>query len=206
MEKVDLKREFDYLYKPSAKKFSMVAVPPLHYLMINGQGNPATSNDFKSAMEVLYSVSYTLKFLSKKEIGKDYIMPPLESLWWADDMSAFANGHRDSWKWTEMIMVPDWIDKVMIKDAIESVSQKKPNLKLDELRAETLREGKCVQIMHIGPYDAEGPVLNKLHSEYMPQHGLAFKGKLHEIYLSDDRKTPPDKLRTVLRQPVGKTT
>lgn len=202
MEKVDFKKEFDYLYKPSAKEFSLVTVPKLQYLMVDGKGNPNTSPEYQVTLEALYSVSYTLKFASKKEIGRDYVVPPLEGLWWADNMSAFAKGHKDSWKWTMMIMVPDWINKAMVKAAINTVGEKKSNSKLKELRFESLKEGKCVQIMHIGSYDDEAPVLNKLHHEYLPQHGLEFNGKHHEIYLGDPRKTVPSKLRTVLRQPV----
>ena len=202
MEKIDFKKEFDYLYKPSAKEFSVVTVPKFQYLMFDGKGNPNTSPEYQIALEALYSVSYTLKFASKKEVGKDYVVPPLEGLWWADDMSAFQEGRKDTWKWTMMIMVPDWINKVMVKDAIDAVEEKKSNPKLRELRFESLKEGKCVQIMHIGSYDNEAPVLDELHNEYMPHHGLTFSGKHHEIYLGDPRKTVPSKLRTILRQPV----
>lgn len=205
MEKVDFKKELDYLYSPSSKEFSIVTVPPLKYLMVDGEGDPNTSSEYVAAIEALYSVSYTLKFMSKKELGEDYVVPPLEGLWWADDMSAFAKGHKASWKWTAMIMVPDWITKPMVKQAVKAVSQKKENSKLGELRHETLKEGKSVQILHIGPYDKEGPILNKMHSEFMSAHSLVFNGKHHEIYMSDPRKVAPEKLRTVVRQPVMRT-
>lgn len=204
MEKVDFKKELDYLYKPSSKEFSIVTVPPLKYLMVDGEGDPNTSTDYAEAIEALYSVSYTLKFMSKKELGQDYVVPPLESLWWADDMSAFAKGHKESWKWTAMIMVPDWITKPMVKQAIKAVSAKKENSKLGELRHESLKEGKSVQILHIGPYDKEGPMLSRMHNEFMPANNLVFNGKHHEIYMSDPRKVAPEKLRTVVRQPVMK--
>lgn len=202
MQKIDFKKEFDYLYKPSAKEFSVVTVPKLQYLMFDGKGNPNTSAEYRVALEALYSVSYTLKFTSKNEIGRDYVVPPLEGLWWADNMSAFTDGRKDAWKWTMMIMVPEWIGKAMVRDAINSVQKKRSNPKLEELRFESLKEGKCVQIMHFGSYDDEAPVLNRLHHVYLPQHGLEFNGKHHEIYLGDPRKTLPSKLRTVLRQPV----
>lgn len=204
MEKVDFKKEFDFLFKPSAKEFSVVSVPPLRYLMVDGYGNPGTSADYMAAIEALYGVSYTLKFMSKNDLGKDYVVPPLEGLWWADDMSAFTKGQKDQWKWTAMILVPKWITKPMVKSAIKTVSEKKENTKLLDMRLETLKEGKSIQIMHIGPYDAEGPILKKMHSEYMPANGLVFNGKHHEIYLGDPRKTAPEKLRTVIRQPVMK--
>lgn len=204
MEKVDFKKELDFLYKPSSKEFSIVTVPPLKYLMVDGEGDPNTSPDYAAAIEALYSVSYTLKFMSKKELGQDYVVPPLESLWWADDMSAFAKGRKKSWKWTAMIMVPNWITKPMVKQAAKAVGEKKENTKLAELRHETLKEGKSVQILHIGPYDKEGPMLNRMHNEFMPANGLTFNGKHHEIYMSDSRKVAPEKLRTVVRQPVTK--
>lgn len=202
MDKVDFKRELDYLYKPSSKEFSVVAVPSLKYLMVDGEGDPNTAVDYVKAIEALYSVSYTLKFMSKKELGQDYVVPPLEALWWADNMSVFAKGHKESWKWTAMIMVPDWITKPMVKVAVKAVAQKKENSKFGEVRHETLTEGKSVQILHIGPYSAEGPMLQKMHNEFMPAHGLIFNGKHHEIYLSDPRKVVPEKLKTVVRQPV----
>ncbi len=204
MEKVDFKKELDYLYKPPSKNFTLVTVPPLRYLMIDGEGDPNTSSDYASAIQALYSVSYTLKFMSKKELEQDYVVPPLESLWWADDMSAFAKGHKESWKWTAMIMVPNWITKAMVKKAVKSAAEKIENAKLAELRHETLKEGKSVQILHIGPYDKEGPMLSRMHNEFMPANDLTFNGKHHEIYMSDPRKVAPEKLRTVVRQPVMK--
>jgi len=184
------------------KAFSIVAVPTLKYLMVDGEGDPNTSSEYVEAIEALYSVSYTLKFMSKKELGQDYVVPPLEGLWWADDMSAFAKGRKESWKWTAMIMVPDWITKAMVKQVVKSVKEKKENSKLDELRHESLKEGKSVQILHIGPYDKEAPMLSKMHHEFMPANKLVFNGKHHEIYMSDPRKVAPEKLRTVVRQPV----
>jgi hypothetical protein len=126
---------------------------------------------------------------------------PLEGLWWADDMSTFLSRKKDEWSWTMMILQPDWIGQAMVDAAIA-----KARGKLGEppasLRLERLEEGLCVQTMHVGSYDDEGPVLAKLHDEYLPQHGLKETGRHHEIYLGDPRKTAPEKLRTILRQPV----
>ena len=188
-------------YAPSAKDFSLVQVPPLHYLMIDGHGDPNTAPAYMSAVEWLYSVSYPVKFMSKKELGRDYAVMPLEGLWWADDMNAFITRDKSAWSWTMMILQPDWITKVMIDAAIEKASAKL-GAPPPSLRLETLDEGLCVQIMHIGPYDAEGPVLARLHGEFLPQNGLTETGHHHEIYLSDPRKSAPEKLKTVLRQPV----
>lgn len=188
-------------YAPSAKDFSLVQVPPLHYLMIDGHGDPNTAPAYMSAVEWLYSVSYPVKFMSKKDLGRDYAVMPLEGLWWADDMNAFITRDKSAWSWTMMILQPDWITKVMIDAAIEKASAKL-GAPPPSLRLETLDEGLCVQIMHIGPYDAEGPVLARLHGEFLPQNGLTETGHHHEIYLSDPRKSAPEKLKTVLRQPV----
>ena len=201
MTKLDLRKTMNTLYAPSAKDFSLVQVPPLHYLMIDGHGDPNTAPAYMSAVEWLYSVSYPVKFASKKELGRDYAVMPLEGLWWADDMNAFITRDKSAWSWTMMILQPDWITKVMIDAAIEKASAKL-GAPPPSLRLETLDEGLCVQIMHIGPYDAEGPVLARLHGEFLPQNGLTETGHHHEIYLSDPRKSAPEKLKTVLRQPV----
>lgn len=204
IEKIDLRKELKHLYAPPVKKFSMVEVPPLRYLMVDGRGNPNTSEAYQNAVEALYSVSYTLKFMSKSQLGKDYVVLPLEGLWWADDMSSFTSRDKDKWHWTMMIMQPEWIAPEMIAQAIQTARSKKSLPGLSLVRHEMLTEGFCVQIMHIGSYDEEAPVLKQLHDEYMPQHGLTFHGKHHEIYLGDPRKTAPEKLKTVLRQPVKK--
>ena len=200
-DKVDFKNSMNALYAPPVGRFVEVEVPPLSYLMIDGSGDPNTAASYRSALEWLYSVSYPLKFMSRKELDRDYAVMPLEGLWWADDMSTFLSRKKDEWSWTMMILQPDWITQAMIDAAIA-----KARGKLGEppgsLRLERLEEGLCVQTMHVGSYDDEGPVLAKLHDEYLPQHGLKETGRHHEIYLGDPRKTAPEKLRTILRQPV----
>lgn len=177
-------------------------MPSMHYLMVDGSGNPNTAPEYRDAVEALYSVSYPLKFASKNELGRDYVVPPLEGLWWATDMAAFTLGRKDDWLWTMMIMVPDWIPLEMIERLMDVARSKKSLPGLARIRAETVTEGHSVQIMHIGSYADEAPVLAELHNEYMPQHRLGFNGKHHEIYISDPRKTAPEKLKTILRQPV----
>ncbi|MCO6186361.1 GyrI-like domain-containing protein [Rhizobium sp. L1K21] len=202
LEKVDFKKTLKTLYAPPKNKFVEVEVPALNYLMIDGIGDPGKAKAYAEALETLYPVAYTLKFASKTELGRDYAVPPLEGLWWADDMNAFVAGQRDQWRWTMMIMIPDWIDAAMVADVVEQVKKKKSPPAMGKLRMENLAEGRVVQIMHIGPYSEEAPVLAKLHNEYMPLNGLTFNGKHHEIYLGDPRRTAPEKLKTVLRQPV----
>jgi hypothetical protein len=168
MKKRDFRKELKHLYAPSARDFSIVDVPPMRYLAIDGCGDPNVSREYKEAIEALYAVSYTLKFISKKELDKDYVVPPLEGLWWADDMSVFASGTKDEWRWTMMIMQPGWITPALIAKAMETVRVKKPIPGLSLLREEVLKEGRSAQIMHIGSYADEAPVLARLHNAYLP--------------------------------------
>ncbi|MBC8204333.1 GyrI-like domain-containing protein [bacterium] len=204
MPKFDVKKEWKHLYFPSAKQPSMVEVPDMNFLMIDGQGDPNTSQDYQDAMMALYGVSFTVKFIVKgEEPERDYVVPPLEGLWWMDDMTQFSEENKHLWKWTAMIMQPDWVSKEMIEAAIEEVRRKKNPPALDKLRFETYHEGLSAQIMHIGPYSGERPTILKLH-DFIENEGYDRRGKHHEIYLSDPRRTAPEKLRTVIRQPVEK--
>ena len=204
MSKIDFRKELKHLYRPSAKEFVVVDVPPMKFLMVDGHGDPNTAQEYQDAVEALYAVSYKLKFVSKKELGRDYVVPPLEGLWWAEDMETFTTGRdKSAWDWTMMIMQPEWITQEMVEEAIRQV-EKKGLPALSKLRLETYHEGLAVQILHIGSYDDEGPTMARMHNEFIPENGYQEAGKHHEIYLSDVRKVAPEKLRTVLRQPVRK--
>lgn len=200
--KRDYKKELKHLYAPSKKDFSVVTVPPLQFLMIDGRGNPNTTTAYSEAVETLYALSYTLKFMSKKDPGIDYVVMPLEGLWWVPEMAEFSVEDKDAWWWTSMIMQPDHITPEMVAAATEETRRKKNPVALDRVRFETYHEGLSVQIMHIGPFADEAPTLERLHHEYIPANGYVMTGKHHEIYLSDPRRTAPEKLKTVLRQPV----
>jgi hypothetical protein len=202
MTKLDVRKAQKALYTPSAREFQLVDVPPMLFLMIDGAGDPATAPAYKEAVEALYPVAYTLKFQVKTEQGLDYVVPPLEGLWWADDPSAFVDGRRDLWRWTMMIRVPDGVAEDAPAQALFEAERKKGLPAIRRIRVETLAEGRCAQILHVGPYADEGPTLARLHDAFMPANGLTFAGKHHEIYLSDARKTAPEKLKTILRQPV----
>ena len=203
MSKVDFKTELKHLYQPSAKAFAVVDVPPMQYLMTDGHGDPNTAQAYQEVVEALYAVAYKLKFLSKRELGQDYVVPPLEGLWWAEAMDAFTvDRDKNAWDWTMMIMQPAWIRPQMVAEAIQQVDASKGLPALPRLRLETYHEGLSVQILHRGSYDDEGPTLQRMHDEFLPQNGYKRAGKHHEIYLSDPRKVAPEKLRTVLRQPV----
>ena len=202
--KTDFKKSMKDLYQPSPKQVVMVDVPEMQFLMIDGMGSPGDSQEYQEALATLYPIAYKIKFLSKGN-GKDFVVPPLEGLWWADNMEDFNEGNRDNWKWTMMIMQPDWIDEELFNEAVEISVSKKPELKklISKLRFEKFKEGKAVQIMHIGPYSEEGPNIQKIH-DFIHQNGGSFNGhnlKHHEIYLSDPRKAKPENMKTVIRQP-----
>lgn len=200
--KIDHKKIID-AYKAKQDTFRIVEVHKLQYLMIDGHGDPNTSPEFRSAVEALFPIAYKIKFASKQDLGKDYAVMPLEGLWWADDMDAFTSARdKSKWDWTMMIMQPDWITPEMYRAAVETVAAKNPPKNLAKVRFETLDEGLCVQILHIGSFDDEAEILNKMHHDFMPDNNLEMRGKHHEIYFSDFRKTAPEKLRTLLRQPV----
>lgn len=203
MIKVDFKKELKHLYGPSTKEFVVVDVPPMRFLMLDGRGDPNTAQEYQDALEALYAVAFKAKFLSKKQEGKDYVVPPLEGLWWAEDMEAFAAARdKSAWEWTMMIMQPDWVTADMFEAAVAQVEKQKNPPALPKLRLETYHEGLSVQILHLGSYDDEGPTIARMHGEFMPANGYDPAGRHHEIYLSDPRRVAPDKLRTVLRQPV----
>lgn len=201
MQKIDYKKELKHLYKPSHKAVVEVDVPPMNYLMIDGEGDPNNSKTFSEAVEALYAVSYTVKFAVKKgAMTIDYGVMPLEGLWWADDMTEFSVEDKSNWKWTLMIMQPEFITGEMIDSAMAVVKEKKNPVALSKLRFESLTEGKCAQILHIGPFSEEGPTVEKVH-QYIDAKSNR-RGKHHEIYLSDIRKADPAKWKTVIRQPM----
>ncbi len=204
MVKIDFKKELKGLYSNvSAKEFSIVDVPPLNYLMIDGQGYPGTSQEYQDAMQTLYPLSYTLKFMIKKK-GKDYVVMPLEGLWWAKDMEVFTDAfleRKNEWLWTSMIMQPDFITQDMVDQSLREVKQKKNPPSLSKVRFEKYIEGLSVQILYFGPYSDEGPTIARMH-EFAENNGYKLRGKHHEIYLSDPRRTKPERLKTIIRQPI----
>ena len=201
MEKIDFKKELKHLYRHSAKKVVQVDVPIMNYLTVDGEGDPNTSEEFSDAVEALFAVSYAIKFMVKKgPWAIDYGVMPLEGLWWADDMSNFSIEDKSNWKWTLMIMQPDLVTKEMVDSAISNVRKKKNPVALSKVRFEAKTEGKCAQILHVGPFSEEGPTVKKVH-QYIDSVGKRV-GKHHEIYLSDIRKADPAKWKTVIRQPM----
>jgi hypothetical protein len=201
MAKLDMKRELKELYAPSAKEISVVDVPALNYLMVDGKGDPTVAQAYKDAVEALFSLSYALKFKIKKEKGMDYTVMPLEGLWWVPDMREFSTSNKGAWLWTMMIMQPKLVTAESVKQVTAEIGKKKELAALPRVRFETLTEGLAAQILYVGPFADEGPTIQKLH-DHIHATGHQLHGKHHEVYLGDPRKTAPAKLRTVIRQPM----
>jgi hypothetical protein len=202
LEKLDLKEQWKHLYQPPLGEITTVTVPPLTYLMVDGEGDPNRSKSFEQAVEALYSLSCTLKFsLKKSPRAIDYGVMPLEGLWWADDPRAFMQADKSAWKWTAMILQPEFITRANIDAAFDEVRRKKNPTALDRVRFEALDEGESVQTLYLGPFSEEGPTIQRMH-DAIHAAGKQLHGKHHEIYLSDPRRTAPAKLRTILRQPM----
>jgi hypothetical protein len=206
MEKLDLRKQYKHLYAPSAKQVEIIDVPALRFVMIDGEIEggraPGTSPAFQQALEALYGISFTLKFISKlrKETPIDYGVMGLEALWWAG-VGEFDIARPEGWRWTAMMLQPDHIDEAMFQQALGQLRAKKPGPALEKLRFESFHEGLSMQIMHVGPYSTEPATIEKMHA-FARQNGYRLRGKHHEIYLGDPRRADPSRLRTILRQPI----
>lgn len=206
MEKLDLKKELKHLYQPSAKEVAQADVPTMNYLMVDGEGDPNTTSIFAEAVVALFAVSYTLKFMVKKgSLAIDYGVMPLEGLWWTDDMSKFSIEDKSNWQWTMMIAQPPFVSNEMVDAAIAEVKRKKNPTTISKLRFEAFTEGRCAQTLHIGPFSEEGPNIAKVH-HFIEASGCKLRGKHHEIYLSDIRRSAPAKWKTIIRQPMQQRT
>lgn len=205
MEKIDYKKKLKHLYSPKPGVVEEVVVPEMKFAMVDGEGSPEGPSEhphFQDAISALYGVTYTLKMGRKKAgIEPDYTIAPLDGLWWMTDDAEFDTAKPDQWRWTMMIMQPDFITKEEFDNAVEELKKKKDNPQLQKLRFEPYEEGLSLQIMHVGPYSEEGPSIAKMQS-YAKEKGYKPAGKHHEIYLGDPRRTKPEKLKTILRQPV----
>lgn len=206
MEKIDLRKQYKYLYNPSSKKVEMVDVPPLQFVMVDGiipaGEGPGDSPDFGQALSALYSISYTLKFMFKKRAENpiDYPVMALEGLW-TTASGEFVFGRREAWLYTAMIMQPDIITPDVFAEGLERARQRKPEPGLDRLRLEQFHEGPSIQVMHIGPYATEPETIARMDA-YAADQGLRLHGRHHEIYLGDPRRAASEKLKTILRHPI----
>ncbi len=182
-----------------------VEVPELSFLMIDGHGDPNTSERYRQAVQALYAASYTLKFALKKQRGLDYRVSPLEGLWWAEDMTAFSAARKSDWDWTMMIRQPGQVTPELVEQTAQEVAAKKQLPAAAKLRLKHFSEGSAAQVLHLGPYSAEGPTIAVLHA-FIREQGRRFDDprlKHHEIYLSDPRRSAPKRLKTIIRQPVS---
>jgi hypothetical protein len=198
--KTDFKKLFKELYNPRKSYFHLVNVPPMNFLMIDGKGDPNKSVDYQDAMAALYTLSYGLKFALKSQ-GYDHVVPPIEGLWWMENMEEFSFTNKDMWAWTMMIMQPEWINQEWVERVRKNARGKKDNPFIDKVRYERFYEGLSVQFLYTGAYADEAPKISEMH-KFILSNGYKSNGKHHEIYLGDPRKTSPERLQTIIRQPV----
>ena len=204
----DFKKEFKEFYLPKNRP-EIITVPKMNYIAVRGNGNPNEEDGaYKKALEVLYAVSYTLKMSYKSDYKIEgffeYVVPPLEGFWWQDGKNGIDYSDKSKFNWISVIRLPDFIKKENFCWAVDTASKKK---KIDCGIAEfiSIDEGLCVQIMHNGPYDDE-PATIKLMDDFIHENG--YENDInevrlhHEIYLSDPRKTAPEKFKTVIRHPI----
>ncbi|MEO7778688.1 MAG: GyrI-like domain-containing protein [Fibrobacteria bacterium] len=200
MQIIDYKAQMRKFYKPSADSVELVDLPPMNFLMIDGQGDPNSAPAYQEAVESLFTVAYALKMQIKKSDAIDYGVMPLEGLWWAEDMSRFSVERKSEWNWTLMIHQPTPVTRKAFEKAYADVKAKKDPAALGRLRFEAYPEGRSAQKLHVGPFTEEGPVIKAVHDR-IAAIGAKLRGKHHEIYLSDIRKAAPEKWKTIIRQP-----
>ena len=205
MDKLDLKKRLKHLYGPGARSVVEVDVPPMSFLMIDGEGDPNTSQDYSDAVEALFALSYAIKFAVKKSPGGvDYGVLPLEGLWWSEDMEDFATGNRSGWQWTMMIMQPDFVTAELVARTTAEVFAAKRLPAIPRIRFESFTEGLAAQVLHVGPFADEAPTIERVH-RYITDAGAKRAGKHHEIYLTDIRRADPARWKTVIRQPMSRS-
>jgi hypothetical protein len=201
-DKIDQSEEYKHLYQPSAKAPVIVTVPPFNFITLEGRGDPNSSQLYQDTLQSLYQMAYTLKFGIKKAEGVDFQVMPLEGLWWAEDMLNFLTGDKGCWLWRMMIAQPPLVTAEWVERARgQALAKKDAAPRLRDVQFQTYAEGLCVQILHLGPYSAEGPNVQRIHT-FAHEQGYQLAGLHHEIYLGDPRRTAPEKLKTVLRQPI----
>ncbi len=203
MTKTAYKKDLKQFYAAKVGKPVVVNVPKMNFIMIDGKGDPNTSQEYIDAIQTLYPVAYNIKFTSKIKYGNDFGVMPLEGLWWTEDMADFSANNKSNWLWTAMIMQPDVVTEDIYKQAVQQVREKKSTKSLDKMRFGSYEEGRAAQVMHVGPYSDEGPTIQAVHQFIRDQGGSleAANKHHHEIYLGDPRRTDPAKLKTIIRQP-----
>lgn len=201
MDNYDLKKDLRQFYV-AKRAVEVVDVPSIKFLMSVGEGDPNTSKLYADVVQALYTVSYGVRAVAIEDLGRKHTVGPLEGLWWADDLRVFSSRDEDAWHWQMMIAQPEWVTDEIVAAGTERALAKKDLREADRIKFDSFTEGPAVQVLHVGPYDAEGPTIARMHQEFMPENGYKPRGSHHEIYLSDARRTEPERLRTILRQPV----
>jgi len=182
---------------------AFVDVPELSFLMIDGHGDPNSAPAYAAAVQALYSLAYPIRFaLTRRPDAVDARVSPLEGQWWTPDMTTFSTDAKSEWNWTLLIAVPEQVTDAVVEDARDAAVRKHPDAPVARVRLARFAEGRCAQVLHVGPYSAEGPTVAALHA-FIAANGCALTGRHHEIYLGDPRRAAPEKLRTILRQPVA---
>jgi hypothetical protein len=203
---IDFKKEQKELYQPKTTP-SIVDVPEMVFIAVDGKGDPNTSEEYANAVEVLYGLSYGIKMSNKSIL--EYVVPPLEGLWDVDDDTFKGGGatiiDKSKFEWISLIRQPNFVTDEVFEIAKAALAKKKPNLNTSKANLIRITEGLCVQVMHIGSYDEE-PATIATMDKYAIDNGYAIDisgtRRHHEIYLSDPRKTAPEKLKTVIRHPI----
>lgn len=200
MDKLDLRKTHKDIYA-ARREPSLVEVPALMTLAIEGEGDPDSSPRFAEATSALYSVAYTLKFAMKKGGGQDWAVMPLEGDWYCDDMASFSMDRKEDWKWVLYIVQPDFVTADDLGKAVKASAAKEANPALGGLSLVTLPAHRAAQVLHVGPYEAEPPTIASLHA-FIRAQGFSLTGRHREVYLGDPRRTAPEKLKTIIRQPL----
>lgn len=205
MKTLDLKTRYKEFYSQQKSKMTMVKVPDLAFLAIDGRGDPNTSAEYRAAVEALYAVAYGLKFSFKKQAKNpvDYPVMPLEGLWWVRDMREFDLHKKNEWNWRMMIMQPPCVEPPQVEEMKTDVARRKRLSSVTKVELIRYHEGEAAQVLHLGPYADEAPTIQALH-DFIDGEGYIKDGLHHEIYLGDPRKTAPSRLKTIIRQPVRK--
>ena len=200
MKTIDLKKTLKPFYTASASQPAIIDVPAMNVIMVDGRGDP-NSTAFQEAVGALYSVAYTMKFSFKKKRAIDFPVLPLEGLWSAEVIADFLEEKRDNWKWTLFIALPDLAMKNDVAETVAVVKKKGKFPGFPAVRFEKFAEGKAAHVLHVGPYSTEGATVERLH-RFVEEQGLRLRGRHHEIYLGDPRRSAPEKLKTIIRHPV----
>ena len=196
----DFHNRLNDLYLPPKDQFTVIDVPEIRFAVIDGAGNPENGGTAE-AVKWLYAIAHVVKPLVKERMGKNFVEPPPEFLYWADNAEDFVEGRKDKWKWRVMLVFIDWITNELFEEAVAKVESRRGPAP-DSLRIQHLHEGKSVQIMHVGNYEKVGAVCEKLYNDFLPENSLVPNGYYHEIYLNDPKRTAPEKRKVVIRQPV----